>query len=197
MPELWVLTIAGLHVPLIPLSDTKGNDGTYPPAQIVSDVPKLKVGVTVGITVTDSVTVFAHGSVGVNVYVLELLLSITDGPHVPASPFVEVPGNEGAVVPEQILMDVPKLNVGVITGFTVTVNVVEDVHEPDVGVNVYTPETLLLTNEGLHVPLIPFDDVPGKFGTEPPAQIFNNVPKAKVGMMTGFTVTVNVAGVAH
>ena len=39
-----------------------------PPAHIVSDVPKLKVGVTFGFTVTVNVAVVAHKpAVGVNV----------------------------------------------------------------------------------------------------------------------------------
>ena len=31
----------------------------------------------------------------------------------------------------------------------------------------------------------------------PPAQIVNDVPKLNVGVMFGFTVTVNVVGTAH
>ena len=53
------------------------------------------------------------------------------------------------------------------------------------------------TIAGLHVPVIPFVDVPGKVGTVPPAQIFNEVPKLNTGVMIGLTVTENVAGVAH
>ena len=53
------------------------------------------------------------------------------------------------------------------------------------------------TTEGLHVPVIPFVDVVGKTGTDPPAQIVIVVPKLKVGVMLGLTVTVNVAVVAH
>ena len=59
------------------------------------------------------------------------------------------------------------------------------------------PEVELLTVAGLHVPLIPFVDVFGKIGTEPPAQIVSDVPKLNVGIMFGFTVTVNVVGTAH
>ena len=124
-------------------------------------------------------------------------MSITDGLHVPLTPFVDVVGNDGTVVPEQIVSEVPKLNVGVMVGVTVTVNVADNTHEPPVGVNVYIPEALLLTTEGLHVPFTPFVDVVGKIGTIPPAQIFNDVPKLKVGATIGFTVTVNITGVAH
>ena len=49
----------------------------------------------------------------------------------------------------------------------------------------------------LHVPVIPFNDVVGKFGTVPSAQMVNDVPKSNVGVMLAATVTVNVAVVAH
>ena len=63
-----MLTTDGLHVPLIPLVDVVGNVGTVPPEQIVSVVPKLNVGVTIGLTVTVNVVVVAHNpAVGVNV----------------------------------------------------------------------------------------------------------------------------------
>jgi hypothetical protein len=50
---------------------------------------------------------------------------------------------------------------------------------------------------GLHVPVIPFTDVPGNVGTVPPVQMESAVPKLNVGVMFGFTVTVNVVVVAH
>ena len=55
-------------------------------------------------------------------------------------PLSDVPGNEGTVPFSQIVNEVPKLNVGVMFGATVTVNVVGKAHNPTVGVNVYTPE---------------------------------------------------------
>ena len=55
----------------------------------------------------------------------------------------------------------------------------------------------MLTTEGFHVPVIPFDDVVGNVGTDPPAQIVKVVPKLNVGVMFGLTVTVNVIGTAH
>ena len=65
-------TVAGFHVPLIPFVDVFTNVGTAPPAQMVEAVPKLKVGVMLGTTVTVSVAVVAHWpAVGVNVYVPE------------------------------------------------------------------------------------------------------------------------------
>lgn len=47
-----MLTVAGLHVPVMPLPDVAGRAGALPPEQIVSAVPKLKVGTTFGLTVT-------------------------------------------------------------------------------------------------------------------------------------------------
>ena len=61
-------TVAGLQVPVTPLSDVVGNVGTVPPAHIVSAVPKLKLGVTFGVTVTVKVVDVAHCPAdGVNV----------------------------------------------------------------------------------------------------------------------------------
>jgi hypothetical protein len=72
MPEAWLSITEGLHVPLMLLADIVGNEGTPVPEHIVSDVPKLNVGVMLGLTVTVSVVVVAHcPAVGVNVYVLE------------------------------------------------------------------------------------------------------------------------------
>jgi hypothetical protein len=63
-----LLTVAGLHVPLTALSDVVGNAGTVPPEQIVSVVPKLKVGTVLGVTVTVNVVVVPHWpAFGVNV----------------------------------------------------------------------------------------------------------------------------------
>ena len=53
------------------------------------------------------------------------------------------------------------------------------------------------TTEGLQVPAIPFVDTVVNVGTAEPAQIVELVPKMKVGVMFGLTVTVNVAVVAH
>jgi hypothetical protein len=65
-----------------------------------------------------------------------LLLSTTEGFHVPFIPFVDVFGKAGTVPPAQMVKDVPKLNVGVMFGVTVTVNVVGTAHWPAVGVKV-------------------------------------------------------------
>ena len=55
-------------MPVIALSDVVGSVGTVPPAHTVSVVPKLNVGVTLGVTVTVYVVVVAQRpAVGVNV----------------------------------------------------------------------------------------------------------------------------------
>ena len=110
---------------------------------------------------------------------------------------LDVVGNTGTVPPEQIVNVVPKLNVGVMFGLTVTVNVVVVAHNPVVGVNVFTPLAVLLTTDGLHVPVIPLLDVVGNVGTVPPEQIVNVVPKLKVGVTFGLTVTLIVTGNPH
>jgi len=129
--------------------------------------------------------------------VLPAVLLTTDGLHVPVMPLLDVVGKIGTVPPEQIVSVVPKLKVGVTIGLTVTVKVVVVAHNPAVGVNVYTPFAVLLTTDGFHVPVMPLLEVVGKIGTVPPVQIVNVVPKLKVGVMFGFTVTVNVNVVAQ
>jgi hypothetical protein len=44
---------------------------------------------------------------------------------------------------------------------------------------------------------MPFDDVVGRAGTVPPAQIVSVVPNGKVGGIFGLMVMVKVAGSAH
>lgn len=68
MPEFWLSTTEGLHVPVMPFVDVVGKPGTVSPAQIVRPVPKLNVGIILGSTVTVNVAVVAHSpAVGVNV----------------------------------------------------------------------------------------------------------------------------------
>ena len=45
--------------------------------------------------------------------------------------------------------------------------------------------------------MIPLVEVVGKIGTVPPVQMLNVVPKLKVGVMFGLTVTVKVNVVAQ
>ena len=67
-PEVWLLAVTGFQVPVTPLIEVAGNDGTVPLAQIVRLAPKVKMGVTIGLTVTLNVVGVAHRpAVGVNV----------------------------------------------------------------------------------------------------------------------------------
>ena len=63
-------------------------------------------------------------------------MSTTEGLHVPFIPFVDVVGNIGTLPPAQMVKLVPKLNVGVMFGLTVTLNDAVVAHCPAVGVNV-------------------------------------------------------------
>ena len=55
-----MLTVAGLHVPVILFDEVVTKVGTVPPLQIPSDVPKLNVGVRIGFTVTVNVALVHH-----------------------------------------------------------------------------------------------------------------------------------------
>ena len=117
------------------MDDVLGKAGTVAPAQIVSVVPKVKTGIMIGFTVKVKFSGNAHKpAVGVNVYVPEFILSVTAGLQAPMIPLADVVGNVGAVAPSHILIAVPKLNVGVTFGFTVTANVVGNAQSPAVGV---------------------------------------------------------------
>jgi len=59
------------------------------------------------------------------------------------------------------------------------------------------PLAVLLTTNGLHVPMIPFVDVVGNVGTVPPEQMVSVVPKLNVGVTFGVIVTVKVVVVAQ
>jgi hypothetical protein len=119
------------------------------------------------------------------------------GFHVPVIPFEEVAGSAGTVPPEQIVKLFPKLNVGVTLGFTVTVNVAANAHCPAEGVKVYTSETVLLTVEGLQVPVMPLVEVPGKAGTVPPEHTLSAVPKLNAGVTLGVMVIFLVITFPH
>ena len=55
-------------MPVIPLFDDVGKDGTLSPSQMVREVPKPNAGVMLGATVTENVTGGAHTPAsGVNV----------------------------------------------------------------------------------------------------------------------------------
>ena len=53
-----MLTVAGIHVPVIPLFDVRGKTGLVAPEQIGTIAVKL--GIRIGLTVTVSVEVVAH-----------------------------------------------------------------------------------------------------------------------------------------
>jgi beta-lactam-binding protein with PASTA domain len=117
-----LLTTDGLQLPEIALSEVEGNDGTVPPEHMVRVDPKLKVGVTLGLTVTVNVAATAHcPAVGVKLYVAEPELLTVDGLQVPLIPLADVAGSDGTVPPAQMVKEVPKLNTGVTFGLTVTV----------------------------------------------------------------------------
>ena len=166
-----MLTVAGLQVPGTPLTDVLGREGTASPAQILSEEPKLNEGVTVGVTFTVNVTGTVHGpGSGVNVYTPPLVLLTTDGLQLPEIPFVEVVGKTGTVPPEQIVNDVPNVNVGTVLGVTVIFTVTGCAHWPAVGVKVYDPLAVLLTVAGLQVPAYPLLETAGNTGGVVPAQ---------------------------
>ena len=60
VPEFVLLTTDGFHVPVMPLPDVAGKEGTAAPAQIVRDVPKLNVGTVFKFTFTLNVVGTAH-----------------------------------------------------------------------------------------------------------------------------------------
>ena len=55
-------------------------------------------------------------------------MSTTEGLHVPITPSTDVPGNVGTVPPAQTERLVPKLNVGVMFGLTITEKKPVDAH---------------------------------------------------------------------
>ena len=119
------------------------------------------------------------------------------GLQVPVTPLPDVLGSVGTEPPEQIDKEVPKPKEGVTVGVTVTVNVTGTAQGPGSGVNVYVPLAVLLTVDGLQVPVIPFVDVLGSVGTVPPEQMDNDVPKLNVGVVFATTVTLMETGWAH
>jgi hypothetical protein len=129
VPEVVLLTVAGLQLPLKPFEETDGKAGTDPPLHIVKPVPKGNVGIAFAVTVTVNVAGFAHSpAAGVNVYVPEAVLLTVAGFQLPLIPLEDVAGNAGTEFPSQIASEVPKLNVGSTIEFTVTFNVVDTAH---------------------------------------------------------------------
>jgi hypothetical protein len=139
VPSTLLSTTAGLHVPFIPFEEVVGNTGTFAPIQTDWKVPKLKVGVTTGFTVTLKVKGVTHcPAAALKTYIPLCVLLTTDGLHMPTIPLSEVVGNVGAVAPWQIVKLLPKLNTGITLVVTVTLNVITAgvTHCPAFGVNV-------------------------------------------------------------
>jgi hypothetical protein len=115
--------------------------------------------------------------------------------HVPVIPLSEIVGNNGAVSFSHI--EVTKLKVGVIYGFTVTVmGGAGFVHCPATGVKVYVPVAVLLTVGVFQFPVIPLSEIVGNNGAVSFSHI--EVKKLKVGVILGFTIIIiSVVVVAH
>ena len=185
-----VLLSAGVHVPVMPSLDVRGNAFKVPPEQIGATA--VNVGRMFGLTTIVSVVVVAHcPAVGVNVYVVVAVL-LSAGAHVPVMPSLEVSGNAASVAPEQI--GATAVNVGRMFGLTVMVKVVVVAHCPPVGVNVYVVVAVLLS-AGDHVPVIPSLDVVGNAASVAPEQI--GATAVNVGRMFGLTTIVSVVVIAH
>ena len=109
------MSIAGDQVPVIPLSDVRGNGSKTPPLQIAATW--VKVGV-IGFTVIVIVWLTAQvcDASGVKVYVSVAVLSIA-GDQVPVIPLSDVRDNGSKTSPLQI--GSTWVNIGVITWFTV------------------------------------------------------------------------------
>jgi hypothetical protein len=58
VPEAVLLTVAGLHIPVMPFVDVAGSVGAVAPVQI--GFTAAKVGVMLELTVTTNVVVVAH-----------------------------------------------------------------------------------------------------------------------------------------
>jgi hypothetical protein len=130
-----VFTVAGLHVPVIPLFEDVGNTG----AAVFKHKGPICVntGLICVAIVTSKLVLPAHcPGLAVNAYVVVPTIDvlIVVGFHVPTIPFVDVVANAGATAFWH--SDPTGLNVGVTIGLTVTVNVAPVAHCPTFGENV-------------------------------------------------------------
>ena len=114
------------------------------------------------------------------------------GDQVPVIPSLDVVGRDVSVVPEHI--GATAVNVGVILGLTVIVNVVVVAHCPAAGVNVYVVVAVLF-NAGDQVPVMLLLDVVGNAASVAPEHM--GATGANVGTVFEFTVIVNVVVFAH
>jgi hypothetical protein len=119
-----VLFKAGDHVPVMPSLDVVGRAASVAPEHMGATAGN--VGVVFWFTVIVNVVVVAHSPAdGVNVYVVVVVL-FKAGDHEPVIPLLDVVGSGASVVPEHI--GATAVNVGVIFGLTVIVNVVLVAH---------------------------------------------------------------------
>ena len=112
-----LLTVAGAHVPVIPLMSDDGKTGAVVPLQTGAVRLTLKVGTTLGTTVIFAVTISAHMPLlGVKVYVPEFVM--VDGDHAPgiAGLVLEGIGN-GGILPEHTDVGIGVLKNGTLTLF--------------------------------------------------------------------------------
>ncbi len=125
VPDVVLLTVAGLHVPVIPFVEVVGKTGAAVPLHIAATA--LNNGTVGVLTVTLNVADPAHcPALAVKVYVPDVVLLTVAGDHVPVMPLVEVVGKTGATEPLQI---VPTgVNAGVMLELTVTDSVVPATH---------------------------------------------------------------------
>jgi hypothetical protein len=114
------------------------------------------------------------------------------GDQLPVIPLFDVVGNAVSVAPAQIGATV--VNAGVIFGLTVIVKIVVVAHCPAVGVKAYVV-VVVLSKAGDHEPVMPLVDVVGSADKVAPEHI--GATAAKVGVIFGLTVIVNVVVVAH
>jgi hypothetical protein len=185
-----VLSKAGDQVPVTPLLEVVGSGDKVAPEHIGPTA--VNVGVMLELTTIVIVAVLAHcPASGVKVYVVVVVLSKA-GAQAPVIPLLEVVGSADKVAPEHI--GATAVNVGVILGLTVIVNVVVVAHCPAVGVKVYVVVWVLST-AGAQVPVMPLLVVVGSGVNVAPEQI--GATAVNVGVTLGLTVIVNVVVVAH
>lgn len=157
--------MAGLQVPVILFVDVAGSVGAgafWHSGPICANVGVVGVVTTIFIVVGTPHCPAA----GVKVYAVvpTVAVLIVAGLHVPVILLFDAVGKAGAV---EFLHRGPNwVNVGVTLVVTTTSIFVEVPHCPAAGVNVYVavPGVAVLIVAGLHVPVMPFEDVVGNAG---------------------------------
>jgi hypothetical protein len=191
-----VLTLEGLHVPVILLVELVGSAG----ALLFWHIGPIwvKVGVTSAVTIISIVTVVAPcPAVGVNVYVVvpAVAVLIVAGLHVPVILLVEDAGNADGV---EFWHNGPIcVNVGV-TRLLIWITIVVVVaHWPAAGVKVYVvePAVAVLMLAGLHVPVILLFELVGNAGGVEPW--LNGPICVNVGVICAEITILMVAVVPH